>query len=103
MTAYLVSPSSPRTGLLQANSSTNSYNPTPEPGVPPTFRGDRKCPLSWLGSRMGAAVGGGQLRLPGGSAQLLTYTLASDWVRPPLRAPGGPARPRATVSGASRV
>jgi hypothetical protein len=39
---------------------------------------------------MGAAVGGGRLRLPGGSvesAQLLTYTLASDWVRPPPRAP----------------
>jgi hypothetical protein len=101
MTASLVPPSSPRAALLKVNSSTNSYNPTPEPGVPPTFRGDRKCPLSWLGSRMGSAVGGGRLRLPGGSAQLLTYTLAADWVRPPpaqrrpadRRSPVRPVRP----------
>ncbi len=60
-------------------STTNSYSPTPEQGIPPTFRGDRKCPLSWLGSEMGSQVGSGQLQLPGGSAQLLTYTLAADF------------------------
>ena len=59
--------------------------------MPPTFRGDAKCPLSWLGSKMGAANGGGggawratngELALPGGSAQLLTYTVAADWKWP---------------------
>ena len=67
-------------------STANSYSPTPEQGIPPTFRGDRDCPLSWLGSQMGSTVGSGQLRLPGGSVQLLTYTLQSDWAWP---RPGG--------------
>ena len=64
--------------------SPNSYNPTPEQGIAPTFRGDHKCPLSWIGSQMGSAVGSGMLRLPGGSAQLLSYSLEADfgWPRP---------------------
>ena len=63
---------------------TNSYSPTPEQGIPPTFRGDHKCPLSWLGSQMGSPVGSGRLRLAGGSAQLLSYSLEADfsWPRP---------------------
>ena len=54
-------------------STTDSYSPTPEQGIPPTFRGDQKCPLSWLGSEMGSQVGSGQLQLPGGSAQLSSW------------------------------
>lgn len=70
---------------------TNSYNPTPEAGIPPTFRGDRSCPLSWQGSKIGSSVGDSQLRLPGGSVQLLTYTLAEDWVggRPEVEGQAG--------------
>ena len=65
-------------------STTNSYNPTPEQGIPPTFRGDHKCPLSWLGNEMGSRVGNGQLRIAGGSAQLLSFTLSADfnWAPP---------------------
>jgi len=37
---------------------------------------------------MGSKIGSGELRLAGGSAQLLTYTLDSDWARP---RPGGAA------------
>lgn len=67
-------------------STTNSYNPTPEQGIPPTFRGDHKCPLSWLGNEMGSRVGNGQLRIAGGSAQLLSYSLSSDFNWAPPRA-----------------
>jgi hypothetical protein len=66
----------------------NSYSPTPEQGIPPTFRGDRACPLSWIGNVMGSKAGSGQLRLPGGSVQLLTWTLQSDWAWPQSHATG---------------
>lgn len=79
----------------------NSYNPSPEHGMPPTFRGDRGCPLSWLGNSMGSKIVGGALKLSGGSAQLLTYTLAADWrwPRPPGGAVEDPAEARRAMVG----
>ena len=44
---------------------------TPPPGLPPTFDGKHECSLSWVGNVM-------PLQLPGGSAQLLSFTLAED-------------------------
>ena len=44
---------------------------SPPPGLPPTFDGKQECALSWVGNVM-------PLQLPGGSAQLLSFTLAED-------------------------
>jgi len=66
---------------------TNWFSPTASPGMPPTFRGDRSCSMSWVGSKIGNAnggqLGGSALRLPGGSAQLLSVSLAADFSNVP--------------------
>jgi hypothetical protein len=46
---------------------------------PPNFKGIEGCALRWLGPRA-------PLRLPGGSMQLLEYTLEDDLKKPPAQA-----------------